>query len=155
MVRRGNCIIIPAIIFALAQSSCASLLTGKTQKISVNPVDSSLCVTAFLPKSEETPKSISDDMGSLPVKKSDCYKYCQPVHSNRIELPRPLPNQTLYLGIHACTDSSNMNLSKCTQTFVSQFNEPALLNFILPWNWMIDAYNGALFRWKINKPLSR
>ena len=136
-------------------TSCATLLTGKTQKIQVAEPDTSLCITAFLPKNENQPKTISDDMASLPVKKSDFYKYSQPVHSSFIALPRPLPNQTMYLGLHACEDTSRITLSKCTQNFTSQFNEPALLNFILPWNWMIDAYNGTLFRWKINKPLSR
>jgi hypothetical protein len=31
--------------------------------------------------------------------------------------------------------------------FSKKFNEASLLNFLLPWNWMIDANNGAILRY--------
>lgn len=158
MVRRGNCLTaLVFIIIAVLQSGCATLLTGKQQQIPVAVSDSSICVYAYLPvteiKGENT--SLSDDMGSLPLKKSDYYRIAQPISNGYVSLPRPNPNQTIYIGLNPCIDSATVTFATCNQKYSATFNEPALLNFILPWNWMIDAATGSLFRWKINKPLTQ
>ncbi len=158
MVRCGNCL--TAVIFiaiAVLNSGCATLLTGKKQQIPVDVSDSNICVYAYLPVTEtktENP-SLSDDMGSLPLKKSDYYRVSQPITNGYVSLPRPNPNQTIYIGLNQCIDSASITFATCNQKYSATFNEPALLNFILPWNWMIDAATGSLFRWKINKPLTQ
>lgn len=158
MVRRRNCLNLAAIaIIIFTQYGCATLLTGKYQQIPVVQVDSSICVTAFLPKpiDKSTNNSLSDDMGSLPINKSEYYRISQTTQNGYIVLPRPTPKQSIHIGFQPCRDTTNVTMAQCPSAYQSMFNEPALLNFVLPWNWMIDAYTGALFRWKINKPLSQ
>ncbi len=157
MVRRGNCLISAVLVFIiLTQYGCATLLTGKYQQVPVIMTDSSYCVTAFLPKpiDKVMESPVSDDMGSLPVNKSEYYRISQTIDNGFIILPRPAPKQTIHLGFQSCRDTATITMAQCSTNYPAIFNEPALLNFVLPWNWMIDAYTGALFRWKINKPLS-
>lgn len=44
---------------------------------------------------------------------------------------------------------SHPNYQPNTQILKPRFNESAGLNFIIPWNWMIDAMTGSLMRYSL------
>lgn len=132
---------------ALNFTACATLITGKQQVIRVVSNPSGADVHFFRILAPEF----------IPV---------YPIDTLEWELkPTPLPkiNGSLDSAIHCVTpcivrvprlqtDTLAMIVEKTgyqpiTHRFRKKWNEASALNFLLPWNWMIDANNGAIIRY--------
>lgn len=146
MVRKQ--FIIPLLlILAVSFTACATLITGKQQVIHVvsNPPGADVHFYRILAP-EFIPKTGDDSVDSEPAE------------------PQVIrTNHTLDSGIHCITpcyvrvprlqtDTLAMNVEltgyqPVTHRFKKKWNEASALNFVIPWNWMIDANNGAVIRY--------
>ena len=146
MVRKQSII---AAVFAIAFgfTACATLITGKQQVIRVVSTPAGADVHFFRILGPEF----------IPMSPGDT------IEPTAISTPLPKINRTTDSGIHCITpcfvrvprlqtDTLAMVLEKTgyqpvTHRFKKRWNEASALNFILPWNWMIDANNGAVIRY--------
>jgi hypothetical protein len=140
--------IIPLLlILALSFSACATLITGKQQVIHIvsNPAGAEvkfyrILSPEFIPKAqfdtldEEAAQTIiprlNYTLDSNLHGKTPCY----------IRVPR-LQSDTLVMRLELT------GYQPVTHRFKKKWNEASALNFVIPWNWMIDANNGAIIRY--------
>lgn len=168
MVRSTTCI--TGCFFLLLFTSCGTILSGKKQNVVFSsPTTSTIQLAIWQPKPDVIVNDDSINFGNGEFLK---------VFEERIDsgtlyfaFPRPKVNQTLTLA--AINNGSNIKQEQSQtlkpldpmasgislktlnfQKYSSTFNEVTLLNFVIPWNWMIDAYYGTVLRWKISNPIN-
>lgn len=134
----------------LSLSACATLITGKRQVILVNSSPQGaqvgfyrILAPEFIP--QLAPDTADFDESKAPKatinKQLDSALHC--VTPCYIRVPR-LQIDTLVITIQ------KTGYQTVEHKFRKKFNEASALNFLLPWNWMIDANNGAIIRY--NQP---
>lgn len=139
-------IIIPVFILAtLIVHSCATIITGKKQALYIvsNPPGASIHVARItvtkIPgdsPNDSTTATIPTTTSLIPDSTISGITPCF------IKVRRPLKDSlviTTTLPEHEPTK----------QILKPRFNESASLNFIIPWNWMIDAMTGSLMRYSL------
>ena len=146
MVRKQS-IIFSGLLAAICFYSCATIITGKQQLLYI----------------VSTPPGASIRVDRITINKVPIESPNDSI-STTVETPiikKIIPDTTI-LGITPCfinvrrplKDSLKITLShpNCqpnTQILKPRFNESAGLNFIIPWNWMIDAMTGSLMRYSL------
>ncbi len=141
-------IIIPVLIAAtLGIYSCATIITGKQQSLYIvsNPPGASIYV-ARINANKATLESQVDSLTSTAetqsIKKIIADTTISGITPCFIDVRRPQKDSLQITLIHP-------NYQPTSQTLKPKFNESAGLNFIIPWNWMIDAMTGSLMRYSL------
>lgn len=146
MVRKQ--FIIPLLlILAVGFTACATLITGKQQVIHVVSQPPGASVQFFRILAPEFIPNVSlDSMENEPVAPTnprlnftlDSNIHC--VTPCYVRVPR-LQTDTLAMKVELT------GYQPVTHRFKKKWNEASALNFVIPWNWMIDANNGAVIRY--------
>lgn len=139
-------IIIPVLIVAtLGIFSCATIITGKHQALYIvsNPPGASIHV-ARINVTKVTLESPNDTtaMAIQTIKNLVPDSTISGITPCFIKVRRPLKDSLVITTILPQYESS-------TQILKPRFNESAGLNFIIPWNWMIDVMSGSLVRYSL------
>ena len=139
-------IIIPVLIVAaLGIYSCATSITGKQQALYIvsNPPGASIHV-ARITVTKVTLESPNDTtaMATQTIKNLVPDSTISGITPCFIKVRRPLKDSLVITTILPQYESS-------TQILKPRFNESAGLNFIIPWNWMIDVMTGSLVRYSL------
>ena len=146
MVRKQS-IIAAVVAIALSFTACATLITGKQQVIRVVSTPAGADVhffrilgPEFIPMSPgDTLEPTSSAVPSSRINhRLDTAVHC--VTPCFLRVPR-LQTDTLVMVVEKA------GYQPVTHRFKKRWNEASALNFILPWNWMIDANNGAVLRY--------
>ena len=146
MVRKQSIIVLLSALI-LGLSACATLITGKQQVIHVVSTPPGAEVHFFRILAPEfiplvnTDTSETGDIETPPTKFNhllDSAIHCTtPCY---VRVPR-LQTDPLVMAVE------KTGYQPVNHRFKKQWNEASALNFILPWNWMIDANNGAVIRY--------
>ena len=139
-------IIIPVLIVAaLGIYSCATSITGKQQALYIvsTPPGASIHV-ARITVTKVTLESPNDTTAMAPqtIKNLVPDSTISGITPCFIKVRRPLKDSLVITTILPQYESS-------TQILKPRFNESAGLNFIIPWNWMIDVMTGSLVRYSL------
>ena len=139
-------IIIPVLIVAaLGIYSCATSITGKQQALYIvsTPPGASIHV-ARITVTKVTLESPNDTtaMVTQTIKNLVPDSTISGITPCFIKVRRPLKDSLVITTILPQYESS-------TQILKPRFNESAGLNFIIPWNWMIDVMTGSLVRYSL------
>ena len=139
-------IIIPVLIVAaLGIYSCATSITGKQQALYIvsTPPGASIHV-ARITVTKVTLESPNDTtaMATQTIKNLVPDSTISGITPCFIKVRRPLKDSLVITTILPQYESS-------TQILKPRFNESAGLNFIIPWNWMIDVMTGSLVRYSL------
>jgi len=132
---------------AICFYSCATIITGKRQLLYIvsNPPGASIRVdrvTINKVPIESPNDSISTTAETPSIKKIIPDTTILGITPCFINVRRPLKD-SLKITL------SHPNYQPNTQILKPRFNESAGLNFIIPWNWMIDAMTGSLMRYSL------
>jgi len=122
---RKQSIIAAVVAIALSFTACATLITGKQQVIRVVSTPAGADVHFF-----RIPSRINHRLDTAVHCVTPCF----------LRVPR-LQTDTLVMVVEKA------GYQPVTHRFKKRWNEASALNFILPWNWMIDANNGAVLRY--------
>ncbi|MFM7638524.1 MAG: hypothetical protein ACKO67_02230 [Bacteroidota bacterium] len=146
MVRKQS-IIALLLTLAVSFSACATLITGKQQVIHVvsNPPGAEvhffrILAPEFIPNAQwdsmekEPTTPMSPRMNFVLDSNIHCITPCY------VRVPR-LQTDTLAMRVEMTGYQS------VTHRFKKKWNEASALNFVIPWNWMIDANNSAVIRY--------
>ncbi len=133
--------------FCLSMTACATLITGKKQVIHVVSQPSGAQVHFYRILSPEFIPNVINDSAEAEENKpykprindwTDSAIHCTtPCY---VRVPR-LQSDTLVMVIN-----KPGYLTK-EHRFKKRWNEASALNFLIPWNWMVDANNGAVIRY--------
>ena len=139
-------IIIPVLIVAtLGIFSCATIITGKRQALYIvsNPPGASIHV-ARITATKVNLESPNDTtaMATQTIKTLVPDSTISGITPCFIKVRRPLKDSLVITTILTQYEPSK-------QILKPRFNESAGLNFIIPWNWMIDAMSGSLVRYSL------
>ncbi len=130
---------------ALGIYSCATSITGKQQALYIvsNPPGASIHV-ARITVTKVTLESPNDTtaMATQTIKNLVPDSTISGITPCFIKVRRPLKDSLVITTILPQYESS-------TQILKPRFNESAGLNFIIPWNWMIDVMTGSLVRYSL------
>lgn len=130
---------------ALGIYSCATSITGKQQALYIvsTPPGASIHV-ARITVTKVTLESPNDTtaMATQTIKNLVPDSTISGITPCFIKVRRPLKDSLVITTILPQYESS-------TQILKPRFNESAGLNFIIPWNWMIDVMTGSLVRYSL------
>ncbi len=141
-------IIIPVlIVVTLGIFSCATIITGKQQALYIvsNPPGASIHVARITVTKiplELPYDTNSTAMGTQTIKTLVPDSTISGITPCFIKVRRPLKDSLVITTILPQYEPSK-------QILKPRFNESAGLNFIIPWNWMIDAMSGSLVRYSL------
>ena len=144
---RTKIIISVLIVAALGFFGCATIITGKKQSLYIvsNPPGASIYV-ARINANKATQETQVDSFASTAetpsIKKIIPDTTISGITPCFIDVRRPQKDSLQITLIHP-------NYQPTSQTLKPKFNESAGLNFIIPWNWMIDAMTGSLMRYSL------
>lgn len=135
------------IVAALGFFGCATIITGKKQSLYIvsNPPGASIYV-ARINANKATQETQVDSFASTAetpsIKKIIPDTTISGITPCFIDVRRPQKDSLQITLIYP-------NHQPTSQTLKPKFNESAGLNFIIPWNWMIDAMTGSLMRYSL------
>jgi hypothetical protein len=135
------------IVAALGFFGCATIITGKKQSLYIvsNPPGASIYV-ARINANKATQETQVDSFASTAetpsIKKIIPDTSISGITPCFIDVRRPQKDSLQITLIYP-------NHQPTSQTLKPKFNESAGLNFIIPWNWMIDAMTGSLMRYSL------
>jgi len=144
---RTKIIISVLIVAALGFFGCATIITGKKQSLYIvsNPPGASIYV-ARINANKATQETQVDSFASTAetpsIKKIIPDTTISGITPCFIDVRRPQKDSLQITLIYP-------NHQPTSQTLKPKFNESAGLNFIIPWNWMIDAMTGSLMRYSL------
>ncbi len=168
MVRSTTCITFCFLV--LLFTNCGTILSGKKQKVVfTTPTASPIQITIWEPKPDQIFNEDSVQFANGEYLKIN--EFLLDSGSTDVSVHRPKPKQIItFTAINPNstgqkTSPAKNDLEKVMASntrievnhfkyYSPTFNESALLNFVIPWNWMIDAYTGAVLRWKITNPIA-
>ena len=168
MVRSTTCIAFCSLV--LLFTNCGTILSGKKQKVVfTTPCTSPIHITIWEPKPDQIFNEDSVQFGNGEYLKIS--EFVLDSGSQYVSVHRPKPQQIITFsainpastGHKPSPTKQDLEKTMASNTrieinhfyyFSPTFNESALLNFVIPWNWMIDAYTGAVLRWKITNPIA-
>jgi hypothetical protein len=135
------------IVAALGFFGCATIITGKKQSLYIvsNPPGASIYVariTANQAPQETQVDSFASTAETPSIKKIIPDTTISGITPCFIDVRRPQKDSLQITLIYP-------NHQPTSQTLKPKFNESAGLNFIIPWNWMIDAMTGSLMRYSL------
>jgi len=144
---RTKIIISVLIVAALGFFGCATIITGKKQSLYIvsNPPGASIYVArinAHKVPQETQVDSFASTAETPSIKKIIPDTTISGITPCFIDVRRPQKDSLQITLTHP-------NYQPTSQTLKSKFNESAGLNFIIPWNWMIDAMTGSLMRYSL------
>jgi hypothetical protein len=135
------------IVAALGFFGCATIITGKKQSLYIvsNPPGASIYVArinANKAPQETQVDSFASTAETPSIKKIIPDTTISGITPCFIDVRRPQKDSLQITLIYP-------NHQPTSQTLKPKFNESAGLNFIIPWNWMIDAMTGSLMRYSL------
>ena len=135
------------IVAALGFFGCATIITGKKQSLYIvsNPPGASIYVArinATQAPQETQVDSFASTAETPSIKKIIPDTTISGITPCFIDVRRPQKDSLQITLIYP-------NHQPTSQTLKPKFNESAGLNFIIPWNWMIDAMTGSLMRYSL------
>jgi len=135
------------IVAALGFFGCATIITGKKQSLYIvsNPPGASIYVArinATQAPQETQVDSFASTAETPSIKKIIPDTTISGITHCFIDVRRPQKDSLQITLIYP-------NHQPTSQTLKPKFNESAGLNFIIPWNWMIDAMTGSLMRYSL------
>ena len=146
MVRKQS-IIFLGLLASLLFLGCATIITGKKQSLYIVSTPAGATIQAARVVMNKVPLDAQNDDSSAPVAFNLVVKI--------------VPDSTI-TGVTPCfihvkrpmKDNLQLTLTypgfqPATQILKPRFNEAAGLNFIIPWNWMIDAMSNGLMRYSL------
>ena len=144
---RTKIIISVLIVAALGFFGCATIITGKKQSLYIvsNPPGASIYVArinATQAPQETQVDSFASTAETPSIKKIIPDTTISGITPCFIDVRRPQKDSLQITLIYP-------NHQPTSQTLKPKFNESAGLNFIIPWNWMIDAMTGSLMRYSL------
>ncbi len=144
---RTKIIISVLIVAALGFFGCATIITGKKQSLYIvsNPPGASIYVArinANKAPQETQVDSFASTAETPSIKKIIPDTTISGITPCFIDVRRPQKDSLQITLTHP-------NYQPTSQTLKPKFNESAGLNFIIPWNWMIDAMTGSLMRYSL------
>lgn len=144
---RTKIIISVLIVAALGFFGCATIITGKKQSLYIvsNPPGASIYVArinANKAPQETQVDSFASTAETPSIKKIIPDTTISGITPCFIDVRRPQKDSLQITLIYP-------NHQPTSQTLKPKFNESAGLNFIIPWNWMIDAMTGSLMRYSL------
>lgn len=144
---RTKIIISVLIVAALGFFGCATIITGKKQSLYIvsKPPGASIYVArinAHKAPQETQVDSFASTAETPSIKKIIPDTTISGITPCFIDVRRPQKDSLQITLTHP-------NYQPTSQTLKSKFNESAGLNFIIPWNWMIDAMTGSLMRYSL------
>ena len=144
---RTKIIISVLILAALGINSCATIITGKQQALYIvsNPPGASIHVARITVTKiplESPNDTNSTAMGTQTIKNLVPDSTISGITPCFIDVRRPQKDSLQITLTHP-------DYQPTSQTLKPKFNESAGLNFIIPWNWMIDAMTGSLMRYSL------
>lgn len=135
------------ILALLCLNACATIITGKKQVILVQSQPQGAQVSfhrimapEFIPQLASDTQDFDESTAPKAYINSQLDSGLSCITPCYISVPR-LQKDTLVMTLQ------KTGYQPVQHKFSKKFNEASLLNFLLPWNWMIDANNGAILRY--------
>jgi hypothetical protein len=142
---RKQSIIFFGLTVGLLLYGCATIITGKKQSLYIvsNPpgakIQAERIMVNKIPVESENDSLMAHTQISKKIVLDSTISGITPCF---IQVRRPLKDSLKITLIHP-------DYQPNSQVLKPRFNESAGLNFIIPWNWMIDAMTGSLMRYSL------